>query len=521
MKKLTLMAAIVLVLVSTTAVWAASVTPTVIPGAENTNKTCAVVMPGTIEFKIEPVPDGNYTKGDGVLSVNITKPSTLAGSLNSFDFTANIPVLGVIVKDGVDGANFYDYSPAGTTGDTYLTTPFDGDKGISHISFCYEPFTPDPQVEVTKTAFTSFTRTHDWEIAKSVDPLVVYLSYPDGVGSATWYIDVTYNGYTDSDWMVYGDITVKNTGNIPARVDSVTDDVGILGVTPTVTCDEVLPHTLDVGEELECSYEAELLAAEDGLNTATATGDFLYPGETVYSSFSEDGTANFVFGAPTTEVHATVDVEDLSDLLGLQLLGTLNAGDFAPGDVEQFTYDYDFSYTDFADCGLHDFDNTASVIGDEGEVLDFDDATVVVNVQCLIFVGETAWAANGYEPLELPYNPGDRRNWATYVEYAEKTTTLFAGRTIDVGTVHFSADMGGYILITVSLTGGWEFDDVAENLKVQDYEFAPSGNPEPGQFEHKKDCNAALLTCVIEVPLNNFYGVHVEVGQWMPDPNFP
>lgn len=140
-KKVTYLLILALLSLATaTSVWAASVTPIVIPGASNTDKTCAVVMPGTTEFKIEPVPDGtNDPYSDGTLSVEITKPSTLAGSSNSFDWTSNIVVEGVIVKGGSQGANWYDYRPSGSTGDTYLTTPNNGSQGISHISFCYYP----------------------------------------------------------------------------------------------------------------------------------------------------------------------------------------------------------------------------------------------------------------------------------------------------------------------------------------------------------------------------------------------
>jgi hypothetical protein len=130
------------------------------------------------------------------------------------------------------------------------------------------------------------------------------------------------------------------------------------------------------------------------------------------------------------------------------------------------------------------------------------------------FEGETAWAANGDVAGEFLYV--EQGNWATYVEYAEKPTPLFAGQTINVGTVHFSAVQDGEVTITITLAAGWEFEDVPENLKVQDYEFAPSGNPAPGQFAHKKTCDAASNTCSIKVPENNFYGVHVNVGQWVP-----
>jgi hypothetical protein len=39
--------------------------------------------------------------------------------------------------------------------------------------------------------------------------------------------------------------------------------------------------------------------------------------------------------------------------------------------------------------------------------------------------------------------------------------------------------------ITIELLSGWEFAPVEENVKIQDYELAPSGNPRPGQFAYK------------------------------------
>ena len=127
--------------------------------------------------------------------------------------------------------------------------------------------------------------------------------------------------------------------------------------------------------------------------------------------------------------------------------------------------------------------------------------------------GETAWSAgNRY------VNKG---NWATYTPYvADEIVTLFAGRTLEAGTVHFSAQVDGYITITITLNAGWRFLDEEENVAVQDYEFAPSGNPAPGLFAHKGDADQSLAVFTIEVPLNNFYGVHVNV-EWEDCPEEP
>ncbi len=138
---------------------------------------------------------------------------------------------------------------------------------------------------------------------------------------------------------------------------------------------------------------------------------------------------------------------------------------------------------------LHDTDN---------------DKQTVITLEC----EDTAWAANGDVPGELRYvEPG---NWATYVAYdgQEKTVTLFAGQTNNIGTVTFSAPSDGKVTITIQLNDEGGFQNVSENVKIQDYEFAPSGNPAPGSFDHKG--NASGKTFEIEVPQNNYYGVHVD-----------
>lgn len=136
---------------------AASVTPEFIPGASNSDKTCAA-NEGTgqdwIELKVDPPGGGTY--GDGTLSVTITNYTS-----NSFDWSSNIGVDAVIVKTGQDGANLYRYDPPSeSTGDTNLVTP--GNNATSHISFCYDlvdPTTTTTEAEETTTTQAEETTT--------------------------------------------------------------------------------------------------------------------------------------------------------------------------------------------------------------------------------------------------------------------------------------------------------------------------------------------------------------------------
>jgi hypothetical protein len=121
------------------------------------------------------------------------------------------------------------------------------------------------------------------------------------------------------------------------------------------------------------------------------------------------------------------------------------------------------------------------------------------------WVGETAWSAG------LRYV--NRGNWATFTPYdgSAKSVTLFAGQTYEAGTVAFSAVSGGMVTITITLNSGFRFEDVEENVKIQGYASAPSGNPSPGLFEHKYDVDTGESSFQTTIPQADFYGVHVNV----------
>ena len=102
-------------------------------------------------------------------------------------------------------------------------------------------------------------------------------------------------------------------------------------------------------------------------------------------------------------------------------------------------------------------------------------------------------------------------NWATYTEYpgVKKTVTLYAGQTQDIGTVIFEPENGS-VKITISLNEYGEFQDVEENVKIQDYSTAPMGNPQIGQFDYKFDADTNSKTFSTILPTNSFFAVHVD-----------
>ncbi len=125
---------------------------------------------------------------------------------------------------------------------------------------------------------------------------------------------------------------------------------------------------------------------------------------------------------------------------------------------------------------------------------------------CWEFVDETAWAAG---PRYVRQG-----NWATYTPYVpDSSVVLYAGQYHPAGTVYFSAPVDGMVTITINLTEEWVFNNVEENVKIQDYTLAPTDAPSPGLFDWKYTADGTFFS--VTVPQNNFYGVHADVGYWI------
>jgi hypothetical protein len=161
-------------------------------------------------------------------------------------------------------------------------------------------------------------------------------------------------------------------------------------------------------------------------------------------------------------------------------------------------YKYDPSYT--YDSGLASPPNPDNIISELSNIIFCWNPP---ERECE-WINEIAWAAgNRYVT---------RDNWSTYTPYvAGNTVTLYAGESIEAGTVHFSAPVDCYVTITIELNDGWRFEDVEENFKIQDYPTAPSGNPAPGLFAYKGYATEDSFSVV--VPVADYYGVHLNV-EW-------
>jgi hypothetical protein len=458
------------------------------------------------ETKVEPITAGETNTLNGFSAVVSTNGIYITS------WSAPVPVDAVIVKGGPN-ANEYQYDPAATSdvADPGLHSPpltANGTDypGVSHISFCYTP-----KLTITKTATTSYNREWTWDIEKDLQVVDPPLSFGEG-DLLTVNYKVTLSATSeDVDHNVSGTITIHNPAayNTAANITSVTDVLTPGPLAATVNCPGGLPQALASGGTLECTYSRDVDNTDTDLNTATVVSTGV-PGGTA--------TAAVVWGAnPTNEIDECVDVSDLLTINGIDEPSEYLGEVCAPDDLTDGEYLFEYTRTFGAGgefplaCDNNTVDNVASFITNDTDTEGEDDAGFQIFVTCEEPGDpETAWAANGNTPGQLPYTT--RGNWATYVEYfgVAKVTTMFAGQTIDVGTASFSApDVNNEVTILITLTGGWEFEP-GSVVAVQDYLTAPSGNPSPGTFDHKADPTTAT-TATIKVPNNKYYGVHAVV----------
>jgi hypothetical protein len=373
------------------------------------NPTCSDLVPGTFELKVEPVSDGTFS--DGTLTVTVDVRDTNDGQV--FDWTSNIGVDAVFAKGGPNG-NLYLYDPEATS-DTGLHAPANDSgqwAGLSHISFCY-----DLNLDVSKTAETSLTRTWEWTIDKSADQTDLLLSEGQ-LFQVNYQVEVDATSQ-DSDWKVEGTITIENNTPFDATITGVTDVVSP-AIAADVDCGVTFPHVLEDGDTLECSYEADLPDGADRTNTATVTTSGLIGGG--------EATADVDFeNATVDEVDECIDVSDTN----INGLGTVCAGvDDLP---YTFTYSLGFGKHPDADvqleCGDNEHTNTASFETNDTGATGDDDWTVNANVRCEED-GDGCTLTPGYWKTHSQQGPAPYDDtWALLGPAQENTVFFLSGQT--------------------------------------------------------------------------------------------
>ncbi|SEE85320.1 hypothetical protein [Ruania alba] len=313
--------------------------------------------------KLDTGAAGSYTYyGSGPWEpdgIDIALSVTIADS-HTFSFMADPAVGAILVKAGQGSQQL----AGGTAGFREIG----GQQAISHLTFCYNE--PEEELTVTQTLETTFDREHFWSIDKWADPesLTLYPFAEAGPTSGTidWTVDVGYEGHEDSGHVVSGTISIENTGDTTAAFDGThvleTSEGNIL---PDLDCVPPVP-ILDPGGTFTCTYSHPVDSAVSGQSVLEIV--------TSENSYAAD-PAPITWGDPDSEVNATIDVTDVSDLNGL-----VNESFTAPNGGT-ITYDWDFAWSEFGldACGAYSYDNAATITQTEQSA----DESVTVEVVCL------------------------------------------------------------------------------------------------------------------------------------------
>lgn len=360
----------------------------------------------------------------------------------TFDFslTGDFVAAGVIVKGG-DGANFYDYRPAGNAADTSLHAPVNPSNGkfygLSHISFCLTEVERVPGIDVEKSCPESVQTGAEIEYTITVENVgneaLVDVTVADSLlGDITADFDldlsagldvgakatavVTYEPGPDED-PVMNTVTAEGTGDVSAAVDTDTasceTDV-TEGEVARIDVEKSCPETAQAGAEIEYTITVENtgtealvdVTVEDSL-IGDITADFdldlsagLAVGATATAVVTydpapgEDPVTNTVTAEGTGDVSAAVDTDTAS------CETDVTEGEVAAIDVEK-------SCPETVEAGgLIEYTITVENAGTEALIaLDVDDTLLGditgefdVDLSTGLAVGATATAIVTYNP---------------------------------------------------------------------------------------------------------------------------
>ena len=452
------------------------------------------------------------------------------GTLNADDYEVGDDPECFSYSEDFAWADYDDPDPASWEIDNTAEVIGDDDEVLDSADAKLKINWLDEELEVSKTVDTSYIRTHDWEIDKSVETEneefvngtpKIWL-YVDGSGdeTATWEVCVTYLGYEDSDFVVFGEITIENTGDLNAEITNIVDTLAGDSIAIYYNDEytdaydpDADPIDLPKGETLTLYYREFVNEKIEGENEVTVT-------TSLERDYSSGDVAIPDWGDPDDEIHASVEVTDtnagFADKYGEV---NLDADDYEVGDEVCFDYSENFAFVEYDECGSFQYDNTAEIIGDDDEVLDSADATLKVNVQCYIY--ETAYAKSDDAICFIP--TFSNWGWTNPIEEpGEYEWDLWAGagqcdtsKGTLVGSVTVVYDDDGYVTVTFNVdapyileeTHVYAGDDMFPQMRRGRRGWVDT--VAPGQYYNNSPFDDDELVYVI---------AHAVVG--MPDPDF-
>ena len=242
-----------------------------------------------------------------------TNGGSASGATLHLGTTAGGNELGDFPADAPSGSAFHFFTPYYTPDTTTLFAYADftvGTTGNGAWNLNISHGCPGEQakdLKVTKTAIPSFTRTFNWTIDKSADTETVYSAGGGESTAVIWTVAVTKDGFTDSDWVVNGTITIANpndSGDI--TLTDLTDVVDNGGDCTVDAGPYVVPAIDSIDVNYSCTYSSAP-SSTNGKNTATATWD---AAAAHTPNGSASGSADFAFDVPATIVNDAIDVTD-------------------------------------------------------------------------------------------------------------------------------------------------------------------------------------------------------------------
>jgi hypothetical protein len=228
---------------------------------------------------------------------------------------------------------------------------------------------------ISKTASTTLDRSYAWTLDKTVSSPTLTLA--DGELFVENYGVTVGATPTDSNWGVYGNISVTNPVGNPTITVNVTDNMATDG-SATVVCPQT---SIDPGATLVCTYSKSLPAANNQVNTATITAS--------ESVLNGTANANVDFStAVISKIDECIAVTDTNPL-GPQGAVVCAGVDTLP---KTFNYSVNFGKNQSADvvlvCGANSYSNTASfeTVDDANDTAQSgsDSVTVDATVNCPI-----------------------------------------------------------------------------------------------------------------------------------------
>ncbi|HTJ81668.1 MAG TPA: hypothetical protein VL400_08075 [Polyangiaceae bacterium] len=268
----------------------------------------------------------------------------------------------------------------------------------------YNPDCSVYQLEVTKSAETSFVRKYVWTIDKTSSITSLELSPGEVYPSVPYSVTVLPGSVIDSGWAVWGYIDITNPAPVAATITAIDDTFG--GSAMTIECATPLPIVLDAQASITCTYSGSLAGPVDGTNTVVVT--------TSGSVSGAEASADVVFGDPTKIRDECVDVTDsMQGALGQVCV---------PGATLQYTRDLTAEA-----CSPDGYDvvNVATFTAIDSGATGSDDHVIHVTVPCETDEGCTL--TPGYWKTHSDYGPAPYDS--TWAQLGPDTPFFSSGKT--------------------------------------------------------------------------------------------